>query len=178
MAAAYMAAPSRLTRGLPYAPPVRRSSSRLPLLLVGSGLVLVVAAAGVWLVPRLGVPTRFWSSPIETVRVGERSLRVVVSQDDARGLMGVDDLGVLDGMLFAFPKPLTAPDGMWMRNVPIPLDVAFFDASAHLIEVQTMVTCSATCPIYPPSRPAAFAIEGRAGGLGGLTAGSTLVRER
>jgi hypothetical protein len=40
-------------------------------------VVLAVGIALVWGGPRLGIPSRFWLSPIESVSVDDRELRVV-----------------------------------------------------------------------------------------------------
>jgi uncharacterized membrane protein (UPF0127 family) len=153
-----------------------RPGSPRPLLLIVAGLVTAAVALAPWVGARVGVPVRFWGERIATVHVGPRALRVVVTAENERGLMGVDDLGALDGMLFDFPDPLTAPDGMWMRDVPIPLDVAFFATDGRLTDVVTMPTCDATCPIHTSSRPARWATEGRAGDFAGLPLGAVLGR--
>lgn len=122
------------------------------------------------------VPSEFRSSRIETVRVGGRELRVVVTDTPEVGLMGVSTLGSLDGMLFDFPNLLQAPSGMWMHDVPIPLDVAFFDSSGALIGVTRMATCpGGSCPIYTPGAPARWAIEAPAGRLGWIPSGARLM---
>ena len=108
--------------------------------------------------PQIRVPPAFADWPVERVQVGDRTLTVVVAVDQARGLMGVDDLGDLDGMLFEFETPVSF--GFWMRGVQVPLELALFDADGRLIEVIAMAVCRADpCPIYPASRPYRWAIE-------------------
>ena len=86
------------------------------------------------------------------------------SDERARGLMAVDDLGDLDGMLFVFDGPASV--AFWMKDTLIPLDIAFFGADARLTEVMTMPVCDADpCPTYRSSRPALYALEAPAGEL-------------
>ena len=140
-------------------------------------LTLAVIAATAFLAPRAGVPPRFWLSSLETVHVAGHELRVVRAADNAAGLMGVDSLGALDGMLFDHDAPRVPPAGMWMEDTLIPLDAAFFDPDGRLIEVITMPLCTPpSCPIYAPSRPYQVAIEGQAGAFAWMRPGDALVR--
>lgn len=100
-------------------------------------LVVLVVLVGAWLLPRAGVPTRFWLAPLETVRVADRELYLVRTESKGVGLMGVTTLGALDGMLFVFDTPRQPPAGMFMKDTLIPLDAAFFDEHGQLIEVIT-----------------------------------------
>jgi uncharacterized membrane protein (UPF0127 family) len=86
-----------------------------------------------------------------------------------RGLMGVTDLGGLDGMLFVFEGD-TAGD-FWMKDTLIPLDIAFFDAAgAPVGEVITMTPCGDAdpCPTYGPDAPYRYALETTVGGFEGI----------
>ncbi|MCB2224636.1 MAG: DUF192 domain-containing protein [Actinobacteria bacterium] len=85
----------------------------------------------------------------------------------AQGLMGVADLGGLDGMLFAYPDDSTAR--FWMKDTLIPLDIAFFDAAGALVDLLAMVPCEAgPCPYYRAAGPYRWAVEVPAGGFDGL----------
>ena len=76
----------------------------------------------------------------------------------AQGLMGVTDLGELDGMLFVFESNVS--NGFWMKDTPIPLDIAFFDVDGVLVDLLTMTPCeSDPCPIYSPAGEYRYAIE-------------------
>jgi uncharacterized membrane protein (UPF0127 family) len=101
--------------------------------------------------------------------VGDQTWLVAVADTPdlrARGLMGVADLGDLDGMLFVWPEDVTS--GFWMKNTLIPLDVAFFGADGSLVDVLTMVPCEADpCPSYRPSGAYRWALEAPAGRLAG-----------
>jgi uncharacterized membrane protein (UPF0127 family) len=111
-----------------------------------------------------------------TVTLDDRALVVAVAEtSDARrrGLMGVADLGALDGLLFVYATP--APAAFHMRGVPVPLDIAFFDADGRVLEVRTMPVCHAEpCPTYATPGPIAWALETEAGGLAGIEVGDLL----
>lgn len=102
---------------------------------------------------------------------------VVARADDpglrSRGLMGVEDLGDLDGMLFVFEQEQQV--SFWMKDTLIPLDIAFFGESGDLISVETMVPCVADpCPSYGSDGAALYAVEVPAGAFAGLDGGAVL----
>lgn len=84
-----------------------------------------------------------------------------------RGLMDVTDtdLGGYDGMLFEYPSETTG--GFWMRNTPMPLSIAYFDADRRVVSMTDMEPCgdSPDCPLYPPDGPFQYAVEVPRGGL-------------
>jgi uncharacterized protein len=88
-----------------------------------------------------------------------------------RGLMHVTDetLGGHGAMLFAFDADVTGT--FWMKGTVLPLSVAFFDRSGHLVSGADMAPCptqTVTCPTYPASAPYRWAVEAPAGRLGAL----------
>jgi len=101
------------------------------------------------------------------VTVGGKTWTVALADTPAlrsRGLMGVIDLGGLDGMLFSWPEDVRS--GFWMKDTLIPLDVAFFAADGSAVDLLSMVPCSDDpCPSYRPSGPYRFALETIAGGF-------------
>lgn len=75
-----------------------------------------------------------------------------------RGLMEVESLGDLDGMVFAWSEP--GGVSFWMKNTLIPLDIGFFDADGVLFQVISMTPCAADpCPTYPSIGPVRYALE-------------------
>ncbi|CAN5837568.1 hypothetical protein BH23ACT5_BH23ACT5_14660 [soil metagenome] len=93
----------------------------------------------------------------------------------ARGLMGVEDLGALDGMVFDLGREKVP----WftMRNTLIALDVVFFAADGSGVGKLEMVPCTAEpCPSYTVEEAARYAFEAPLGALP-LEAGSRLELE-
>ena len=110
------------------------------------------------------------------ITIGGLGLLVAVANEGAersQGLMGIDQLGDLDGMLFVFP--LEDLSGFWMKDTLIPLDIAFFGEDRALVDVLNMVPCVAeSCPSYVPNSPFSWALETPAGLLGPLAPGTML----
>lgn len=80
-----------------------------------------------------------------------------------RGLMQRTSLARGHGMLFVFPH--AGPQGFWMKNTLISLDILYFDADRRLVSVQENVPpCKADpCPLYPSAAPARYVLELSAG---------------
>ncbi len=122
----------------------------------------------------------FAGLPRRTIHVGGQALEVVVAIDRGRGLTGVDDLGIVDGMLFDYSAE-TAPSRstFWMPGVRIPLDIAFFGEDRQLIAVVAMPLCpeaaqaSRACPTYASPAPFRWALETEAGSFA-FAEGATL----
>lgn len=86
----------------------------------------------------------------------------------ARGLMGITDLGDLDGMLFVFEEDTRA--GFWMKDTLIALDVAFFGEDGGFVDLLTMEPCRADpCPTHTPSGAYRYAVEAPEGRLAAIT---------
>ena len=111
-----------------------------------------------------------------SITVGSSDYLVALADDPGervQGLMGVDQLGDLEGMLFVFPQE--ALSGFWMKNTLIPLDIAFFGEDKSLVDILSMVPCTADpCPFYVPDGPFAWALETPAGLLAPLEPGTTI----
>lgn len=102
----------------------------------------------------------------------------LLANDDAsraRGLMGRSDLGGYDAMIFRFPGDTTAT--FYMRNVPVPLSIAWFDAVGRFVASADMAPCGdrGDCPTYGPGRPYRLAVEVPAGALPTLGIGERAV---
>ena len=112
-----------------------------------------------------------------TITIDDRELTVAVADTPAlraHGLMGVTDLGELDGMLFVWEED--SESGFWMKDTLIPLDIAFFDSDGVVVNVLTMVPCASDdCPRYRAGAPYRHAVEAPAGDLGFVTLDSVLV---
>ena len=94
----------------------------------------------------------------------------------ARGLMGRTDLAGYDGMLFVFDGDTTS--SFYMLNTPLPLSIAWFDASGRFVSATDMEPCltGRDCPLYSPAGPYRYALEVPRGNLAplGIGPGSTI----
>lgn len=92
-----------------------------------------------------------------------------------RGLMSVTDMGPADGMVFVYPAPHTGR--FWMRDTPMPLSIAFFDAEGRYLDAFDMDPCpDGACQRYRTPDDIVVAVEVPRGALAdhGLVPGSTL----
>lgn len=89
----------------------------------------------------------------------------------ARGLMDRTDIGGYDGMLFKFASDYTGE--FYMKDTPLPLSIAFFDASGQFVSTADMAPCirMPTCPTYGAARPYRWALEVPQGALPRLAIG-------
>ena len=112
--------------------------------------------------------------------IGDLELRVAVADTPAsrsRGLMDVGDFGGVEGMVFVFDAPTET--SFYMKDVLVPLDIAFVGADGTVLEVLTMALCTADpCPTYPSPAPFMWAIETPAGGLAGIAPGDRFALRR
>ncbi len=111
------------------------------------------------------VPIQLESFTTTTVMISGDTWTVAVADTPAlraQGLMGVTDLGDLDGMLFVYQSEVS--NGFWMKDTLIPLDIVFFDANGVLVDLLTMTPCeSDPCPVYTPAGQYRYAIETEVG---------------
>lgn len=122
--------------------------------------------AGTGSPPTTSLSTGDLSDPeVRRVQVGDRPLVVAWADspgERARGLMGVRDLGDLEGMLFDLGSE--RPVSFTMRNTLIPIDIYFFDTDGAAVGMLEMVPCEAEpCPSYSIAAPARYALEVPAG---------------
>jgi len=69
-------------------------------------------------------------------------------QEHAQGLMFVEKLGPMEGMLFRYPKP--AKITMWMKNTYIPLDMLFANRRGIITGIAENTTPLSTTHIPSP----------------------------
>jgi uncharacterized membrane protein (UPF0127 family) len=75
-----------------------------------------------------------------------------------RGLMGVTDLGGLDGMAFVYDEPRTT--SFTMRNTVMALSIVFYDSDGKYLDAFDMEPCRAEpCPSYPTPTGFTVAVE-------------------
>ncbi len=149
--------------------------------LIGGGLVLLLRGGG----DGTAAPSRAFASALAGARpasapfsgltelqlgVGGDCRRIVVADDvDERstGLMRRRDLGRYYGMLFVFDQRSTS--AFTMSDVPVPLDIGFYDAAGRPVDQLEMQPCPdktpAECPVYLAKGPYRYALETLGGGL-------------
>jgi uncharacterized membrane protein (UPF0127 family) len=124
--------------------------------------------------PLVGVSADFARTVVELDGVALTVAVADTNEQRVQGLMGVEDLGPLFGMLFVFDS--AAVRSFWMKDTLIPLDIAFFDSNGVLVTKTTMEPClDGDCPRYSSERLARYALEAPLGALEDLAEGSRLV---
>lgn len=95
------------------------------------------------------------------------------SEERARGLMGVTDLGDATGMAFRFEE--SSAGSFYMFQTPSPLSIAWFGSAGEHVGSADMTPCLDTsagqCPLYSPGADYQLALEVFAGGLEALGIG-------
>lgn len=89
-------------------------------------------------------------------------IAIEIADDDAarqQGLMNRASVPDGTGMLFVFPD--SQERTFWMKNVLIPLDMLFIDASGSIVSIaQNVRACEADpCPVISSERPARYVLE-------------------
>lgn len=127
----------------------------------------------------LAVPPQLEDSELRHVSVGDRELLLAIADSPglrAIGLMGVEDLGDLDGMLFFWRHE--ASGGFWMKDTLIPLDIVWFDMAGAMVGRASMLPCTQNpCPTYKPAGDVdyRYAIEADPGDLDWITESTSIV---
>jgi len=93
------------------------------------------------------------------------------AQQQAQGLMKRTDLAGHVGMLFVFDSDTN--ETFYMRNTPMPLSIAWFDAAGRFVSSTDMAPCAdrPDCPTYAAARAYRYALEVPRGGLPSLGIG-------
>jgi uncharacterized membrane protein (UPF0127 family) len=99
------------------------------------------------------------------------ALLAETAAQQGRGLMERTDLAGYDGMLFKFSSDYTGE--FYMKDTPLPLSIAFFDAAGQFISTTDMAPCihMPSCPTYGAARPYRWALEVPQGALPRLAIG-------
>ena len=98
------------------------------------------------------------SLPTITLKAGGQTIRAEVAATDEtrqKGLMFREKMAKNAGMLFIFPD--VAYHAMWMRNTPLPLAVAYMDASGKIVSIHEMQPHTETS--HQAAGPARYALE-------------------
>ena len=157
--------------------------------IAGAGVVAlaVLTAAGLFLVgangpadPTLGGLPGFGEIAFRVTPAGAAmassaqrcALLAETESQRAKGLMGRRDLGGFDAMVFRFDQDSTS--SFHMRDVPVALSIAWFDAGGRFVSSTDMAPCpdQEGCPQYAPSGPYRVAVEVLQGGLDDLGIGA------
>ena len=80
----------------------------------------------------------------------------VTPEELSQGLMFRNNLDKNHGMLFAFDYPKRM--SFWMKNVPIPLDIGYFDSNGRLIEIHSLYPYDEK-PVFSKSHTIQYALE-------------------
>ena len=149
----------------PYLKPVAASATGVP----GVALTTVPVVT----VPPKRTPVSGFGEVAFRVATGPQlcALLARTAQQQAQGLMKRTDLAGHVGMLFVFTADTN--ETFYMRNTPMPLSIAWFDASGRFVSAADMVPCAdrPDCPTYAAARAYRYALEVPRGGLGGLGIG-------
>lgn len=110
----------------------------------------------------------FQVTPAGGASPSSAQLCALLAADDAQraqGLMGRRDLAGFDAMIFRFDQDVTSR--FHMRTVPVPLSIAWFDASGAFVSSTDMAPCEdrPDCPEYAAAGPYRYALEVLQGGL-------------
>lgn len=120
-------------------------------LLASVSFLAVLMAAQAAQAARLLLPTR-------ELQLGPFTVQAELAatpQARAQGLMYRESLPPDHGMLFVFASP--GFHCFWMKNTPLPLSIAFFDAEGTLVNLADMTPHSEGS--HCPAGPAAYALE-------------------
>ena len=80
----------------------------------------------------------------------------ITPEELSQGLMFRNNLDKNHGMLFAFDYPKRM--SFWMKNVPIPLDIGYFDSNGRLIEIHSLYPYDEK-PVFSKSHTIQYALE-------------------
>lgn len=76
-----------------------------------------------------------------------------------QGLMHVNTMAANEGMVFAYAEP--SARFFWMKNTPLPLDIAFINAEQRIVKIAQMEPNSTV--LTPSGGPIVWVVEAHAG---------------
>ncbi len=103
--------------------------------------------------PLAAVELRIIGAEGETVVLAEVAR---TDKEQSAGLMFRREMDANAGMLFPFPRPHQA--SFWMKNTPLPLDIAYIHASGRILEIHILVPHDTT-PVISRARDVSYALE-------------------
>ncbi len=114
---------------------------------------------------------RIDGTPAAQAAAARCALLAETAAQQGLGLMNRTDIGGYDGMLFKFATDSNA--AFYMKDTPLPLSIAFFDAAGQYVSTADMEPCihMPTCPTYSAARPYRWALEVPKGALPRLAIG-------
>ena len=95
----------------------------------------------------------------ESITIGDQEFFVtyaLTDEDQARGLMFVEEMPADEGMVFLYPSEQSLK--FWMKNTLIPLDMLFFDADMRLVHIERSATPHDLSP-RGPDIPVCIVVE-------------------
>ena len=126
--------------------------------------------------PGASDPTRFDHMETTDLRIADHTFRCWIANnnnDRQAGFMYVEaellernEDGTYPGMVFVFPSQQPASEGFWMRNVPVPLDIAFVKADGTIVTAKTMAAYDTS--ITQATASYRYTIEAKGGLFGQL----------
>jgi len=99
-----------------------------------------------------------------TTTLGDADFTLLLADTDEKrqqGLGGVESLGNQEGMLFVFPEPKR--QGIWMKEMRIPLDIIWLGTSGEVVHIEKNVSPDTYPQIFLPEAPSSYVIELNAG---------------
>jgi uncharacterized membrane protein (UPF0127 family) len=99
------------------------------------------------------------------------ALLAETAEQRSQGLMRRTDLAGHDGMIFRFEADTSG--SFWMKDTPLPLSIAWFDAAGRFVSATDMEPCVdlPACPTYGAAGPYRYALEVPKGALPALGVG-------
>ena len=107
------------------------------------------------------------NKPSTRVQLGSGMFNARVVSSDAdreKGLSGVESLDTFEALLMVFPND--AKWGIWMKDMSIPLDIAWLDSNKKVVYIETNISPElSTTKTFSPKVPARYVLEMSAGSV-------------